>query len=250
MHVVIAFFVIIGFLGNNLNDYKKPADELNYATASTDIIRTYHSIEPDNIIKKKNIIKQAHDYSCGSAALATLLKYFLGEDVDEKKVIMGLFKYGDIERVKKIKAFSFWDMEQLIKALGYECGGYKATIEDIKNSEYWPCIIPIKLYGYSHFVVLKGIYKNHVFLADPYMGNISYTMNTFTEVWSNKVMFIVNPKDKYRSYALKLKRSDLRLIEQDTEKQLMFEFTNFQKPPSHKSNISYSNSSNIYLYKH
>ncbi len=249
MHVVLAFLIFSGLFAATFTEHESPESEINYAVASNDIIRMYENVSPDSVLKKKNLIKQAHDYSCGSAALATLLKYFLDEDVDEKKVIMGLFKYGDVEKVKKAKAFSLYDMKMLLKGLGYKAGGYKASIDDLKNSEYWPCIIPIELYGYNHFVVLKGIYKNHVFIADPYMGNNSYTMDTFSELWSNKVMFIVQPKDNYRSVALNIKEDDLRLIDQDVGKQLVLDYSFFQDPPLFQK-INHVNSYGKLLFKH
>ena len=42
-----------------------------------------------------HVIKQKFDYSCGSAALATLLNYYLGEKLTEKQIIAGLVEYGD-----------------------------------------------------------------------------------------------------------------------------------------------------------
>lgn len=38
-------------------------------------------------IKRRNIISQSLDYSCGPASLATLLTYYFGDIVREKEII-------------------------------------------------------------------------------------------------------------------------------------------------------------------
>ena len=44
-------------------------------------------IEPFSELKFKNIVHQAYDYSCGSAALVTILKYHLGLEVTETAIV-------------------------------------------------------------------------------------------------------------------------------------------------------------------
>jgi predicted double-glycine peptidase len=129
-----------------------------------------------------------------------------------------MMKHGDVEQIKRLRAFSLLDMKQLCKVLGYQAAGYRAEIEDITNPEYWPCLIPIKLFEYRHFVVLKGIHDDHVFLADPFRGNISYTMSQFKQAWYENVLFLVS-SDKLKSSRnmLTLTRDDLRYITSDTE---------------------------------
>ncbi len=42
---------------------------------------------PWNMIRARNIVLQQRDYSCGAAALATLLRYYWGEPIEEIDVI-------------------------------------------------------------------------------------------------------------------------------------------------------------------
>src|SRR5690242_8913194 len=46
-------------------------------------------MEPLSELKYKNIVRQAYDYSCGSAALVTILKYHLGLEVSEQQSMEG-----------------------------------------------------------------------------------------------------------------------------------------------------------------
>jgi predicted double-glycine peptidase len=162
-------------------------------------------------MKDENIVKQQYDYSCGSAALATLLNYYLGENFTEEQVIQGLMEYGDIKQLEEKRAFSLLDMKRFVTVLGYQGAGYTAEFEDLKKLDK-PCIIPIEFFGYKHFVVYRGIYGEHVFFADPFMGNISFTLSEFEEMWHRNIVFIVTDGGVTMD-ALFLKEEDLRLVE-------------------------------------
>lgn len=46
-------------------------------------------VEPLSQLKYRNVVRQAYDYSCGSAALTTVLDYYLGLNLDERQVMEG-----------------------------------------------------------------------------------------------------------------------------------------------------------------
>ncbi|HPJ08671.1 MAG TPA: cysteine peptidase family C39 domain-containing protein, partial [Deltaproteobacteria bacterium] len=75
-----------------------------------------------------------------------------------------------------------------------------------------PAIVPIEFSGYRHFVVLRGIYNDHVFVADPYMGNTSHTIRDFIEMWTQKIVFVVSSKGVTLN-ALALSNEDLRIVD-------------------------------------
>src|SRR5262245_33376991 len=58
-------------------------------------------------LRFKQVVRQAYDVSCGAAALATLLKYYYGMPVDEKKIIEQIFAKSSDEEKKKINALGF-----------------------------------------------------------------------------------------------------------------------------------------------
>jgi len=175
-------------------------------------------VTPHEKLRFENVIAQEYDYSCGSAALATLLNYSLGESLSEKQVIQGMMKHGDKEQIKRLRAFSLLDMKRLCNVLGYEAAGYRAEMEDLENPDYWPCIVPIEVFGYRHFVVLKGIHDGHAFMADPFRGNVSQTLHHFKESWYENVIFLVQEAadmPRHKNF-LALSRDDLRYIREDT----------------------------------
>ncbi len=227
MHAVIGIIILI-CLGSSFYPEKGiPEKNFDQRTAFRDQVHIIHEIRPLSEYKFRNIAKQQYDFSCGSAALATILRYQLGENFSEHQVIKGLMKYGDKEQIAQAQAFSLWDMKSFLEALGYSGEGYKAKnserLDELKKPENWPCIIPVKLFDYKHFVVLKGVHKDHVFIADPWTGNSSFTLEKFLEMWDENIMFIVSTKGKKSLNLLKLHESDLRFIDRDMTRTFMFD---------------------------
>ncbi|MCK7549887.1 MULTISPECIES: C39 family peptidase [Marinobacter] len=178
-------------------------------------LRTDVRLEPLVEQKFRNIVRQAYDYSCGSAALTTVLNHYLGRTLNERQVMEGLLHYGESERIVQRRAFSMLDMKRLVTALGYPSGGFRASIEDLIDLDH-PAIVPIEHAGFKHFVVLRTIRDGRVYLADPAVGNISFTLAQFEEKWNDNVLFIVFPgSDKPLDY-LELKEEDLRFVDDQT----------------------------------
>lgn len=214
MEIAVAFFIIVGMIGVYLPMGEPfPNETTFYAGEPLQAVKIREELTPVSETAKAGIVKQQYDYSCGSAALATLLRYYLGEDLSEEEIIRGLLAYGDAKQIEKLRAFSLLDMKRFVEALGYKGAGFKAEIDDLKTLGR-PCIIPINLYEYVHFVVFKGIYGDHIFFADPAMGNISFTLQKFSEIWHQNVIFVVPPKDEALALSgLSLKDRDLLIID-------------------------------------
>ena len=96
-------------------------------------VEVRHIVKTGEEVQFEQVIKQAHDFSCGSAALATFLRYHLGEELNERQVIRGMLQYGDSEKIRQRRAFSMLDMKKFVTVLGYKGVGYKAEIEDLET---------------------------------------------------------------------------------------------------------------------
>ncbi len=218
MEIFVAFVIIIAFLGTMypIRDVPQGTLEIFPNTTKVQQFSVKHDIKPFSEFKDRNIVKQEFDYSCGSAALATLLNYYLGEKLSEQQVIQGLMQYGEVEKIQQRRAFSLLDMKRFVEVLGYDGAGYNADFEDIRSLDK-PAIVPIDISGYKHFVIFRGVYGDHVFLADPYLGNTSYTIKKFKEMWSQKIVFIIS-KENIRFNAMELSSEDLRIINYDITK--------------------------------
>jgi predicted double-glycine peptidase len=166
-------------------------------------------MEPFSELKYKNIVHQAYDYSCGSAALVTILKYHLGIDVSEQQSMEGMMAFGEKDKIIERRGFSLLDMKRYLASIGVQSAGFHAEMADLLTLEH-PGIVPIDYAGFKHFVVLRGVRGGLVFLADPAMGNITFPVEEFATLWDRNTLFIAYPP-KDRTPVLKLALSDNEL---------------------------------------
>lgn len=184
-------------------------------------LRESVTLEPMSQLQFRNVIRQAYDYSCGSAALTTLLDYFLGRNLEERQVMEGLLRFGEAEKIVERRGFSLLDMKRFVSALGYQSGGFRAAFADLDELEH-PAIVPIEYAGFKHFVVVRDVRDEHVFVADPALGNISFTRTRFEEIWDQNVLFVIFPSGQEPRNALALSERDLRIIDDRTISLLAF----------------------------
>jgi uncharacterized protein len=222
MVILVAILISVGLFASFHPEKAPPKGELDLRAGPGTQVRIRQRVKPLSAIRFGNVVKQAFDYSCGSAALATVLDYDLGEDLTEKQVINGLLRFGDSRKIAERRAFSLLDMKKFVHVLGYKGVGYKADIEDLKTLGR-PCIIPITIFKYRHFVVFRGIYKGHVFVADPWRGDSSFTLQQFKDMWYQNVIFVVYPGDARQANLLRLRDKDLRFIDEDQANQIVLE---------------------------
>lgn len=135
------------------------------------------------------IVRQHTDYSCGAAALATILRYAYGLDVDEHTVIEGMLGQADPKVVRE-KGFSLLDIKHYVESLGMRGRGYRVTVERL-HSVRIPTIVLMDVRGFRHFVVLKRVYRNTVDIADPILGNRTLPLKAFLADWPSRAIFAV-----------------------------------------------------------
>src|SRR3546814_13412897 len=68
----------------------------------------------------RSVIRQRYDFSCGSAALATLLTYHYGAPTSEAMPFRAMWEKGDREAIRKV-GFSMLDMRSEERRVGKEC---------------------------------------------------------------------------------------------------------------------------------
>ncbi len=152
-------------------------------------------------IKDKNVVKQSLDYSCGPAGLATILNYFLGDKIGEKDIINVLLKTTSMQKVMQRKGFSLLDLKKFAQDRGYTVTGYKMDIDFLRKLNK-PTLVPIKFKNYRHFIVIKGVIGDRVFVADPTVGNTTMKINYFTRIWQEGIGLVVEreiPRDPFVS---------------------------------------------------
>lgn len=183
-----------------------------YLTTASDFHYPPYVVKPLIEQQFRGIVKQAYDYSCGSAALTTLLNGYLNQNLTEQQTMNGLLKYGEYDRIVARRSFSLLDMKRFVTALGYDSGGFKGSFEDLVGMDK-PVIVPISYAGFKHFVVYKTHQNGRVFVADPALGNLSFSDKHFKEVWDNNILFVIEPGNNATNNLLALQEHDMRFVD-------------------------------------
>jgi predicted double-glycine peptidase len=140
------------------------------------------------------VVRQQFDFSCGSAALATLLRFHYNEPVDERITFAGMWRDGDQAQIRKL-GFSFLDMKRFLAAHNLAADGYRVSLDEIAKAQL-PGIALITVFGYRHFVVVKGVEPDSVLLGDPALGLRRVSRHEFTKSW-NGILFAINNRADY-----------------------------------------------------
>ena len=149
------------------------------------------SVESLQAKKFSNVLQQHFDYSCGSASLATLLKFHYQQDVEAMDVFRSMYSAGDSDLINRW-GFSLLDMKKFLLSKGYQAEGIKVTLEQFVAIASVPAIVMIQVDGYKHFVVLKGIRDGSVLLGDPARGLRQLSIGEFQAIWSGMFFIITS----------------------------------------------------------
>jgi len=137
----------------------------------------------------KTVVRQQYDFSCGSAAIATLLTYHYDRPTAEQEVFKAMFDAGDQEAIKT-KGFSLLDMKNYLESIGIHADGYKAGLARLAKVGI-PAIVLIEIRGYRHFVVVKGVRDGEVVIGDPALGVRIYPRADFEKLMVNHIIFVI-----------------------------------------------------------
>lgn len=139
----------------------------------------------------RNVVRQRRDFSCGSAALATLLTYHYRLPMDEGVIIRNMMQMGDRAKIEK-EGFSLLDMKAYLATIGLTANGYKEPLDKL-TSVGIPGIALINMRGYLHFVVIQGVTKDKVLIADPSLGSRIMKRKEFEGMWNN-ILFVITDR--------------------------------------------------------
>jgi hypothetical protein len=135
-------------------------------------------------------LRQQYDFSCGSAALATLLTHHYGMPTTEQEVFEAMFAEGDQEKIRN-QGFSMLDMKHYLEQKGLQADGFELPLSSLEEAGL-PAIVLISDKGYQHFVVVKGLKDGRILLGDPAGGARALSVDTFKAMWVNPVLFVIH----------------------------------------------------------
>lgn len=145
----------------------------------------------------RRVERQAYDFSCGAAAVATLLSFHYGRPTEEQEVFQAMWEAGDQAKIQR-EGFSLLDMKNYLDRLGLETGGFRVAVGGLIEQKV-PVIAMVDIGGYRHFVVVKGIDGGQVLIGDPARGNYTLTEAAFTAAWNGVVLAVLSDMDQART---------------------------------------------------
>lgn len=139
-------------------------------------------------LRFQGITRQQYDFSCGSAALSTLLTHHYTDPTSEEDVFEAMFAQGDQDKIRR-DGFSMLDMKDYLKSKGYRADGFRIPVERLIEIGV-PAIALINELNYQHFVVIKGAKGQQLLLGDPAKGLVAVSRARFKKMW-NGVLFVI-----------------------------------------------------------
>ncbi|MBU4631773.1 C39 family peptidase [Pseudomonas chlororaphis] len=151
----------------------------------------YKQVQSVRERKFADLVEQKTDFSCGAAALATVLRQAYWLDVDEEHVIKGMLANADQDLVRT-QGFSMLDMKRYLESIGMRARGYRIPPDKLQAVSI-PVVVLMDIRGYKHFVVMQRAYKDWVYIGDPVLGHKRYSHEDFVKGWNGIVFAIVGP---------------------------------------------------------
>ena len=135
-------------------------------------------------------LRQQVDFSCGSAALATLLTYHYGHPVSEQRVFEQMYLHGDQAKIRR-EGFSMLDMQRFLAANGLRADGFELPLQKLVDAGL-PAIVLVSERGYHHFVVIKGFAQERILVGDPSSGARAMPRADFEAIWVSRLLFVLH----------------------------------------------------------
>jgi uncharacterized protein len=145
-------------------------------------------------------VLQKYDFSCGSAALATLLTHHYGHAVDEQQVLQAMYHVGDQQKIQQ-EGFSLLDMKRYLAGLGFEADGFQQSLDKLVEARL-PAVVLIDEGNYHHFVVVKGLKDGMVLVGDPARGTRAMPRRDFERLWVGELLFVIHNRTQQARFNL------------------------------------------------
>ena len=137
-----------------------------------------------NKVVKVPVVMQMEALECGAASLTMVLAYY-GKwlPLEQVRADCGVSRDGS-------------NAKNLMKAAqnyGMQVKGFKASVDAIRKSGSFPCIIH---WNFNHFVVLCGFRGNHAYLNDPARGSVKVGMEEFSQAFTG-ICLVFSPTERF-----------------------------------------------------
>ncbi len=123
-------------------------------------------------LRYEGVVGQTHDYTCGPAAVATLLSEYFAIEATEGCALERAEATMTERGRTPGEPISALDLVQAMEDLGLASRGYRVTVDALVDyfARGGPPVIAHVTQPQQHFVVIVGSVDDHLLLADPSWG--------------------------------------------------------------------------------
>ncbi|MBN3756792.1 cyclic nucleotide-binding domain-containing protein [Paraburkholderia sp. Tr-20389] len=125
----------------------------------------------ERVIRRFGLVEQAEEMDCGAACLAMICKHY--------GIPMTLGKLRELANVTTQGA-TLDSLARAGESLGFSARGVQCTFDSLRGFDL-PFIVHWE--GY-HYIIVYGVSKDHVWLADPALGFRKLSLEDFERGWS------------------------------------------------------------------
>ncbi len=129
-----------------------------------------------------NIVAQTTDYTCGPAALATLIG-LLGSKSSEMQIM-------ELAGTSMEEGTSMLGLKRAAKELGFDVKVKNISAEQLSKRSEMSLAYMKGGEGVDHYVVIKRFENETFFVADPAQGNVRYSFEDFADSYSGKLLYL------------------------------------------------------------
>ncbi len=142
-------------------------------------------------LRDHHVVKQEMDYSCGAAALCTLINYYFGGALNERDLLNEMLdSLSEADRKDRVEnGFSMLDLRDAALRRGYQAEGARLPLSVLPELP-GPVMVYLEEDGMRHFAVFRGVVEDRVYLADPSRGNVRMDVRRFNKIWPGIVLVL------------------------------------------------------------
>ena len=130
------------------------------------------------------------DFSCGLAAVATLLNHHYGVPVTEQTVMQEMYAVGDQPKIQK-EGFSLLDMMHYLAGLVFTADSFKQPLDKLIEARV-AAVALVNEAGYHHFIVIEGLDATRVLVGEPAKGIRAMSRAQFDSIWIDCLLFVIH----------------------------------------------------------
>ncbi|WP_293908976.1 cysteine peptidase family C39 domain-containing protein [Deinococcus sp.] len=161
----------------------------NAGAASSDASTTYREL------RYQSVIGQTADFTCGPAAIATLLTHYYGQPVTEQSVTERSVAEMNARGKQVTEGLTLLSLKKVLEEEQVTSAGYKLTLEQLRTvmAAGLPVVVNV-VYPRGHYYLVLHVDERTVLIADPSWGVRSQPLPNFLNAW-NGVVLVPRPDE-------------------------------------------------------